>query len=90
MDCSAPGSSVHRISRAFHDLWLNNANIWGLPGGSDGKESTCKAGDPSLIPESGRSPGEGNGYPLQDSCLKNPMDREAWMATIHGVTKNRT
>ena len=62
----------------------------GLPGGSDGKEYTCKAGDPGLIPESGRSPGEGNGYPLQYSCLKNSTDREAWMAIILGVTKNRT
>ena len=50
----------------------------GFPGGSDGKESACSAGDPGLIPESGRSPGEGNGNPLQYSCLENPMDREAW------------
>ena len=44
----------------------------GFPGGSDGKESTCNAGDTGLIPGSGRSPGEGNGYPLQYSCLENP------------------
>ena len=48
-----------------------------FPGGSDGKESACNAGDPSLIPGSGRSPGEGNGNPLQCSCLGNPTDREA-------------
>ena len=47
-------------------------------GGSDGKESARNAGDPGSIPESGRSPGEGNGNPLQYSCLKNPMDRGAW------------
>ena len=46
-----------------------------LPGGSDGKESTCNSGDPGLIPRLGRSPGEGNDYPLQYSCLKNSMDR---------------
>ena len=47
-------------------------------GGSDGKESACNAGDPGSIPGSGRSPGEGNGNPLQYSCLENSMDREAW------------
>ena len=57
-----------------------------LPGGSDGKESEANAGDPSLIPGP-RSPGEGNGNPLQYSCLGNPMDRGAWLATIRGVTK---
>ena len=46
----------------------------GFPGGSDGKASACNAGDPGLIPGSGRSPGEGNGNPLQHSCLENPMD----------------
>ena len=50
----------------------------GFPGGSDGKASACNAGDPGLIPGSGRSPGEGNGNPLQYSCLENPMDRGAW------------
>ena len=49
-----------------------------LPGGSDGKVSVYNAGDPGLIPGSGRSPGEGNGNPLQDYCLENPMDRGAW------------
>ena len=47
-------------------------------------------GDPGLIPASGRSPGEGNGYPLQYSCLENPMDRGAWWATVHGVAKSQT
>ena len=58
----------------------------GFHGGSDGKESACNAGDPDLIPVLGRSPGEGNGSPLQYSCLENPMDRGAWWATVHGVT----
>ena len=51
--------------------------VWGFPGGSDGEESACNAGDPGSIPGSGRSPGEGNGCPLQYSCLENPMDRGA-------------
>ena len=48
------------------------------------KESTCNAGDTSSIPGSGRSPGEGNGNPLQYSCLGNPIDRRAWQVTVHG------
>ena len=62
----------------------------GFPGGSDGKESTCNAGDPGSIPGSGRSPGEGNGNPLQYSCLGSPMDIGAWQATGHGVTESQT
>ena len=50
----------------------------GFPGGSEGKASACNAGNPGLIPGSGRSPGEGNSNPLQYSCLENPMDGEAW------------
>ena len=61
-----------------------------FPGGSDGKESACNTGDPCLIPGSGRSSGEGNGNPLQYSCLENFMDRGAWQATVHGVTKSWT
>ena len=53
------------------------------------KESACSAGDPGLIPGLGRSPGEENGNPLQNSCLENPMDRGAWGAIVHGVTKVR-
>ena len=59
-------------------------NIQGFPGGSDGKLSTCNAGNPGLIPRSGRSPREGNGNPLQYSCLENPMDGGTWWATVHG------
>ena len=62
----------------------------GFPVGSDGKEFTCNAGDLGLIPGLGRSEGEGNGNPLQYSCLENPMDRGAWWAILHGVTKLQT
>ena len=61
-----------------------------LSGGSDTKESACNAGDPGLIPGSGRSPGEGNGNPLQYSYLEDPTDRGAWWATVCGVAKSRT
>ena len=62
----------------------------GFPGGSEGKESTCNAGDLGLIPGLGRSPGGGHGNPLQYSYLENPMDKGAWRATVHGVAKSRT
>ena len=65
-------------------------NRWGFPGGSDGRESACSVGDLGLIPGWGRSPGEGNGNPLQDSCLKNSLDRGALWATVHGVAKSWT
>ena len=59
-------------------------------GGSDGRASAYNAGDLGSIPGLGRSPGEGNGNPLHYSCLENPMDGEAWWATVHGVAKSRT
>ena len=58
----------------------------GYPFSSVGKESACNSGDPGLIPGLGRSPGEGNGNPLQYSCLENSMDKGAWQVTVHGVT----
>ena len=58
--------------------------LLGFPGDSDGKESACNAGHLGLIPGLGRSPGEGNGNPLQWSCLENPLDGGAWQATVHG------
>ena len=64
--------------------------VMGFPGGSDGKESSCNAGDPGSIPGSGRSPGEGNGNPLQYSYLENPKDRGAWWAIVHRVIKSQT
>ena len=69
---------------------LLNWQSVGFPGGSEGKASACSAGDLGSIPGSGRSPGEGNGNPLQYSCLGNPMDGGAWWATVHGVAKSRT
>ena len=65
-------------------------NLCVVTGGSDGKESACNAGDPGLIPGLGRSPGEGNGNPLQYSYLENSMDREAWQVTTHAVAESDT
>ena len=62
----------------------------GFPGGSDGKESSCNGGELGLILRSGKFPGEGDGYPLQYSCLENSMDRGAWQAIVHGVEKSQT
>ena len=64
--------------------------VYYFPGDSDGKASVYSVGDPGLIPESGRSPGEGNGNPLQYSCLENSMEGGALKATVHGVAKSRT
>ena len=63
--------------------------ILGFPAGSDDKESACNSGDLGLIPGLGRSPGEGNGNPLQYSGLESPMDRGAWWATVPGVTQSQ-
>ena len=70
----------------LNNLLLNI--LLGFPGGSDSKKFACSAGDPALIPGSGRSPEEGLGYPLQHSCLENSTDRGAWQATAHGVAKS--
>ena len=69
---------------------LLNVSPLGFPGGSEVKAPACNTGDLGSISGSGRFPGEGNGNPLQYSCLENPMDRGAWWATVHGVAKNRT
>ena len=58
--------------------------------GSDDKESACNAGDLGSIPGSGRSPGEGNDYPLQYACLENSIDRGAWQATVHGIHRTES
>ena len=83
-----------------HDMWLfvasskkNSVNILGLPGGLVVKNlpaSVGDAGDVGSIPGSGRCPGEGNGNPLQYSCLENSMDKRAWRATVHAVTESQT
>ena len=59
-------------------FYISFTGLWGFPGGSEVKVSACKVGDPGSIPGSGRSPGKGNGNPLQYSCLENPMDGGAW------------
>ena len=64
--------------------------MMGFPDSSVVKESACNAGDLGSTPGSGKSPREGNGHPLQYSCLENPMDREAWHAIIHAVAKGGT
>ena len=66
----------------FHEVVL------GFPGGSVAKNPPANAGDPGSIPGSGRSPEEGNGYPLWYSCLDNSKDRSAWKATVHGVAES--
>ena len=81
--------NIHHVHHICHILYEHT----GFSGGSDGKECACSSGearDTGLIPGSGRSPGEGNGYPLQNSCLENSMDRGAWRVTVHGVAKNQT
>ena len=67
-----------------------NINLKIEANGSDGKESSCNAGELGLILRSGRFPGEGDGYLLQYSCLENSMDRGAWQAIVHGVAKSQT
>ena len=62
----------------------------GFPGVLEAKASACSAGDPGSMPELGRSPGEGNGNPLQSFCLENPMDGGSWEAAVYGVAKSRT
>ena len=80
-------TSVHYPGEKNRNWGINNNKETGFPGGSDGKESACNARGPGWIPGSGRSPGEGNGNPLQYSCLENPMDRGAWRTTVLGVVE---
>ena len=82
--CCAPETLRLLIS------WLYCSILQGFPGSSDGKESACNAGDPGSIPGLRRSPGGGHGHPLQYFCQENSMDRGAWQATVHGVTKSQT
>ena len=80
-------NSVRREERQ-EDIYTRLGKCF--PGGSDGKEPACNAGDLGSVPGLGRSPGEGNGNSLQYSCLENPMDRGTWWVTVHGVTKSQT
>ena len=74
----------------YQEVFEGIGNEVGFPGGSDSKESSCNAGDLGLIHVLGSSPGEGNGNPLQYSCLENSMDRGTWWVTVHGVAKSWT
>ena len=78
------------LFRALSCKSLEVTAIHSLPGVSDGKESTCKVENLGSIPGLLRSPGGGNGNPLQHSGLENPMDRGAWWATVHGIVKSQT
>ena len=84
---AVPLSAIQQSSHLFQ---MTGVRIEQFTGGSDGKKSACSAGDSDLIPGSGRSPGEGNGNPVQYSCLENSMDRGLWQATVHGVTRSQT
>ena len=72
------------------EVAINIYTLLGFPGGSAGKESACNAGDLGSVPGLGRSPGEGNSYPLQYSGLENSMDRGAGQATVHWIKKSWT
>ena len=78
------------INTIYSCFFKSRVSYKGFPGGPVGKESACIMGELGSITESGTSPGEGNGNPLQYSCLENSMDRGAWWATVHGVTKSWT
>ena len=92
MDREVWHAVIHGVTKSR--TWLSDWTDWwwvgGFPDGSVGKESGCNAGDTGLIPGLGRSPGGGNGNPLQYSWLENPTDRGSWRATVHGVTQNWT
>ena len=84
---------TRELPRIVYILFILNACYYlslGFPGGPVIKNLSANAGDTGSIPGSGRSPGGGNGNPLEYSCLGNPMDRGAWLATVHGVTKSQT
>ena len=80
------------VNNLYYVHWYSKGDLstfLGFPGGLDGKESTCSAGDPGSIRELRRSPGERTGNPLQYSCLENSMDRQAWQVTVCGVAKSQ-
>ena len=81
---------LSKISQTKKILYNITYVLVSFLGGSDGKESACNVGDPGSIPKSGRPAGEGNGNPFEYSCLKNPRDRGAWWATVHGAQKSQT
>ena len=91
--CCSPWSCkelevTYRLNDKIRGMRYQMLAKFGFPGGSDGKESVCNVGAPGSIPGLGRSPGEGNGNPLQCSCLENSKDKGAWRVTVHGVTES--
>ena len=88
--CPAPLYLKYLLVLSHLDLDSSLPHLVEVYGVSDGKEAACDAGDLGSIPGSGRSPGEGNGNPLQYSCLENAMDRGAWWAIVQGVAKSQT
>ena len=88
--CSLPYICFPISPTFFFFFFYVLSQVFGLPWWLSGKESTCNVGNEDSIPWLGISPGEGIGNPLQYSCLENPMDRGAWWAIVHGITKNRT
>ena len=85
---SGPAEHLLRFSKITYQNQIGCRSEKVLPKWLSDKESTCQAGDADSIPGLGRPPGEGNGNPLQYSCLDNSMDRRAWRATVHGVVKS--
>ena len=91
MEVQGGGTSARRrMDRPLREGLVLGFRGEDFPSGSDGKESTCNAGDPGYIPELGRSSRVGNGNPLQYSCLENSMDRGAWWAIVYGISQSRT
>ena len=94
--CWGMGTDMRVCAEEQVDTWVTSSNTIlsnlckDFSGGSDGKASAYNVGNPGSIPGLGRSPGEGNSNPFQYSCLENPMDGGAWLATVHRVAKSRT
>ena len=83
-------SAIISLNILSGPFYFSSSTLMDFPGGSDGKASVYNVGDPGSIPVMGRSPGKGNGNPLQCSYLENPRDGGAWWTTVHGVTKGQT
>ena len=86
-------AEMTKVNVSWSEKQSNSGEIngkWGFPDGSAGKEFKHNAGDLGLIPGLERSPGEGNGYPIQYSCLENPMDRGTWQVVVHWIAKSWT
>ena len=87
--CGRMDTPASTYSKVHIEFLVRPSTPWGFPHSSVSKESACSAGDPGSSPGLSRSPGEGNGNPLQYACLENPMDRGAWWTTVHRVPKSQ-